>query len=298
MKDPIIFNVQKFSIHDGEGIRTTVFFKGCPLRCRWCHNPESQRFQPELMVYMDRCVHCGACAAVCPAGAISPEIVTDHALCTGCGACTEVCMYDARHLMGEAVDPDVLVERILRDAPFYEVSGGGITLSGGEPLAQDPQYLESLVRRLHRRGFRVNIDTCGHVPYANIQRILPYVDTFLYDLKHMDPQQHKTLTGVDNVLILENLRRLSEDGARIHIRMPLIAGLNDDEAEILSVIRFLQDLKIEAVSLLPYHKTGSDKYARIGRDVYADMAPPASDVLDTICGRLRDALHVPVKIGG
>ncbi|MCR5004732.1 MAG: glycyl-radical enzyme activating protein [Clostridiales bacterium] len=294
--NPVLFNIQKFSIHDGAGIRTTVFFKGCPLRCLWCHNPESQRYTPEIMYYADRCVHCGACAAVCPTHAISEDIQMDRSRCEACGLCTTYCLYGARERVGYQEDVDVLIDEILKDAPFYEVSGGGVTLSGGEPLAQDMDYIESICRRLKRRGYRVDIDTCGHVPYDHFARILPYVDTFLYDLKHMDPEKHKALTGVSNEAILKNLRQLSDDGGRIRLRLPLISGLNDDEAEIRALCALLAEIHVEGIHLLPYHTAGSDKYERLGEKERTFKAPSEErlhEIRSTFlsCG-------IPVKIGG
>ena len=296
--DPVLFNIQKFSIHDGAGIRTTVFFKGCPLHCLWCHNPESQQYTQELMYYADRCVHCGACAAVCPRGAVSAEIVTDRTLCNGCGLCTSYCLYGARECIGFRKDPEDLIDEILKDAPFYEVSGGGVTLSGGEPLAQDMDYIEEVCRRLKRRGYRIAIDTCGHVPYEHFARVLPYADTFLYDIKHMDPQKHQEFTGVTNDLILENLRKLSADGADIRIRLPLIAGLNDDDAEIMALRDLLTEIRAEGVHLLPYHTAGSDKYERLGAEDHPVFCAPSKERLDFILSIFASAGINSVKIGG
>lgn len=294
--NPVLFNIQKFSIHDGAGIRTTVFFKGCPLRCLWCHNPESQRYTPEIMYYADRCVHCGACATVCPNHAVDDDIVTDRSRCEACGLCTSYCLYNARECIGYRKDADSLIDEILKDAPFYEVSGGGVTLSGGEPLAQDMDYIETICKRLKRRGYRVDIDTCGHIPYDHFKRILPYVDTFLYDVKHMDPGMHKKLTGVSNETILHNLRQLSDDGGRIRLRLPLIKGLNDDVAEIRALCALLAEIHVEGIHLLPYHTAGSDKYERLGEEERL-FQTPSEERLQEIrsiflsCG-------IPVKIGG
>ncbi len=296
--NPVLFNIQKFSIHDGAGIRTTVFFKGCPLHCLWCHNPESQRYERELMYYADRCVHCGACAAACPKGAISPDIVTDRTVCDGCGFCTSYCLYNAREQVGYQKDPEDLIEEILKDAPFYEVSGGGVTLSGGEPLAQDMDYIEEICRRLKRRGYRVDIDTCGHVPYDHFARILPYVDTFLFDVKQMDAEKHKAYTGVSNETILENLKKLSADGACIRLRLPLIAGLNDDDAEIQQICGLLSEILVDGVHLLPYHTAGSDKYERLGTEDHPVFSAPTQERLEEIRKSILATGISSVKIGG
>ena len=290
MGKPLVFNIQKYSIHDGSGIRTTVFFKGCPLSCKWCHNPESQRFEKELLFHADRCTGCGACSIVCRAGAISmkdsdykalPRM--NRALCEMCGACVTACPHNAREEAGKEYDLPDLIRELEKDRMFYEQSGGGITLSGGEVLAQNMDYIEELARRLYEKGISVDIDTCGHVPYDRFQRVLPYADTFLYDLKLMDPEAHKRYTGVDNRLILENLKRLSADGGKINIRLPLIAGVNACDRHIEEVISFLKggNIRVHRVNLLKYHSTGSSKYGKLGRTYDEDgMAVPDGDWLE------------------
>ena len=179
-----------------------------------------------------------------------------------------------------------------------EVSGGGVTLSGGEPLAQNMDYIEGLCKRLKRRGYHINIDTCGHVPYEHFARVLPYVDTFLYDLKHMDPEKHTALTGISNERILDNLRRLSADGASINIRMPLISGLNDSDEEIAAVLDFLSTIHVASINLLPYHKTGSDKYARLGEEAYTNMQAPSQERMEYLRSLFESKGFISVKIGG
>lgn len=274
MSGPLVLNIQKYAIHDGEGIRTTVFFKGCPLACRWCHNPESQRYQRELMFYKDRCTGCGACARVCPHGAAMPP---DREACQRCGACVEACNFNAREWAGRSCEVGELARSLEKDRMFYDQSGGGVTLSGGEVLAQDMDYVEELARRLYEKGISVDVDTCGHVPYDHIRRMLPYADVFLYDIKLMDPEAHKRYTGVDNRLILENLKRLSADGGKINIRLPLIEGVNATDRHIEDVIAFLkgENIRVYRVNLLKYHSTGSSKYAKLGRPYEEDgMAAP------------------------
>ena len=299
MKIPSIINIQKFSIHDGDGIRTTVFFKGCPLTCVWCHNPESQRYQPEIMYYEDRCTHCGACRMFCPEHAIDDSICTDRTLCTACGHCNDFCIQNAREAIGEQLSIEELLKKITADTAFYEVSGGGITLSGGEVLLQDMDYITSLCSRLKRRGYRIDIDTCGYVPYENIQKVLPYTDMFLYDIKHLDPEMHRKYTGVDNALILDNLRKMSDAGAPINIRLPLIAGINDDDQEIQALIEYLKDIHVLKINLLPYHRTGSDKYERLNMQYQGfDMQPPSSERMEEIRTQFINAGYPDVKIGG
>ena len=298
MGRPLVLNIQKYAIHDGGGIRTTVFFKGCPLSCRWCHNPESQRFQRELMFHEDRCVGCGDCAGVCPAGAALPP---DRDICQGCGACVNACLHNAREWAGRAYEIRDLVRELEKDRMFYERSGGGVTLSGGEVLAQNMDYITDLSRRLYEKGLSVDIDTCGQVPYERFRRVMPYVDTFLYDIKLMDPEKHKRYTGLDNGVILENLKRLSAEGGRINIRLPLIAGVNADDGHIQSVIQFLkrENIRVCRVNLLKYHSTGSSKYRKLGR-VYdeAGMGVPDEAWLERAQAAFLEQGFTNTEIGG
>lgn len=270
-KKPRIFNIQKFSTHDGNGIRTTFFFKGCPLRCKWCHNPESQNFQTELIFSKEKCKGCGVCLRRCPNGAntlLSGGIMQlDRTKCAVCGVCSEWCPNEARDMAGKEYEIDELVRIAMQDRMFYEKSGGGVTLSGGEVMASDIEYVEELCRRIHKEEISVNIDTCGYAPYEKYERLLPYVDIFLYDIKVLDPQEHKAWTGVDNRLILENLIRLNEAGARICLRMPVIEGVNATQQYILDVIGFLRENRIQPVQtdLLAYHSYGRSKYLNLDR---------------------------------
>ena len=301
VKQPLITHIQHYSIHDGPGIRTTVFFKGCPLSCRWCHNPETQCFAPTLLFYRERCSGCRACQT-CPQGAITWSrgfSETDRSLCLACGACTEACLSGARELCGRPHTIPELVRLLKRDLPFYEESGGGVTLSGGEVLAQDGAFLLELVRRLAKERISVCLDTCGYAPYERIEPLLPWVNLFLYDIKLMDPDLHKQYVGADNSLILQNLRRLSDAGAELWIRMPIIGGVNDSDAHILAVAEFLKTLRFRQMNLLPYHNTGSGKYGRMGSD-YAGGAftVPTQDRLEGWKRLLEQAGIGPVLIGG
>lgn len=294
MSSPLIFNIQRYAIHDGGGIRTTVFFKGCPLSCRWCHNPESQRRQRELLFHKERCVGCGRCAAACPAA-------FDRDRCTACGRCTDLCAHSAREVAGREYALEDLMRELEKDRIFYEQSGGGITLSGGECLAQDMDYVEELARRLYQRGYSVDFDTCGHVPYEHFQRVLPYADAFLYDIKLLDPDTHRRYTGADNRLILENLKRLSGDGGKIAIRLPLIGGVNASEPYIRDVIAFLRDGGIRAsqINLLKYHTAGSGKYGKLGRAYEPDgFFPPEDAWLEQMAELFRKNGFTNIHIGG
>ena len=290
MGTPVITNIQRYSIHDGKGIRTTVFFKGCPLRCAWCHNPETQRFAPEILFDRGKCTMCAACASACPENAILMDEVnrcayTRRDMCRACGLCADACLNGAREISGKVWSIRELLKELKKDRMFYEESGGGITLSGGEVLAQDTEYITELTKTLCQKGYSVDIDTCGHVPWSQIESVLPYTDVFLYDIKGMDPDTHREYTGQDNSLILENLKRLASVGAKISIRMPLVAGLNDTDGDIRACAAFLRENAVHPVSihLLPYHDAGSGKYARLGLSYKGvKMAPPSPERLDEI----------------
>ena len=216
----IVFDIQKFSIHDGPGIRTNVFLKGCPLSCLWCHNPESARFQPELFYRDDKCVGCGACVGACPADchAVTAEgHLFDRAACVACGACAEVCPTGALEMCGREMTVDEVMAEVLRDRPFYETSGGGMTVSGGEPFARFPFLLE-LLKAAKEAGLDTAVETSGFTAPAQIAEAAPYIDTFLYDYKETDPEKHRAFTGVDNAPILENLALLDTLGARVILR--------------------------------------------------------------------------------
>lgn len=268
MQLPLITNIQKYSIHDGEGIRTTVFFKGCPLKCRWCHNPETQNYTNCPMFYAERCTGCASCINACPEKAISikaGKAATDLQRCVSCGTCLDECANNAREICAKTYTVPELEKELLKDRMFYDTSHGGVTLSGGEVLARDLTYVEELMRRLFARGVRVNIDTCGAVPFEAFARVLPYTHTFLYDIKILEESKHLRYTGSSNAGILDNLRKLSQKGANIWIRIPVIGGVNDTEEEISSIGVFLRENRIHAsqVNLLPYHDTGSSKYQRL-----------------------------------
>ena len=305
MQTPLVFNIQKFSVHDGPGIRTTIFFKGCPLSCQWCHNPESQRFHKELMIFHNRCTACGACVKKCPNGAnqiVDGKLVFDRTKCTGCGVCTDWCVNEAREVAGKEYTVKELVKEAEKDREFYETSGGGITLSGGEVMCQNMDFIEELCRILYNKGYSIAIDTSGYAPYENFKRILPYVDMFLYDLKHMDADAHKKYIGVDNDLILENLKRLSADGARIFIRLPLIDGVNATTQMIEQVIAFLTEnhIRVDQVNLLPYHNTGQHKYNKLDRPYNEDglMKKPVDELMNQFMEFFIEKGFSNIKMGG
>lgn len=267
-----VFDIQRFSIHDGPGIRTAVFFKGCPLRCAWCHNPESQRPGPELLFFAHKCVGCGKCVEICD-NTHTPD-------CTGCGKCAAVCAHGAREISGYDITADVVLEKVLRDRAFYETSGGGVTLTGGEPLAQ-PDFAEDLLRKCKANGLHTAMETCGCAPWKTLSRLLPYLDLVYFDIKGIDPALHKRNTGVDNGLILANAARLKESGKEMVFRMPYIPGYNDGELD--AVRNFAGAFPLQ---LMPYHAIGEGKYAALGREYpAAGTQPPEPSVIAALAQR-------------
>ena len=261
-----IFDIERSSFVDGPGIRTTVFFKGCNLRCAWCHNPESQKHEPELAFFASRCTHCGKCKEKCPNGLTS---------CTLCGACATYCPTDARKIYGKKMSVDEVMEEILRDRAFYENSGGGVTFSGGECMLQI-DFLEAILKKCKEHGIHTAVDTAGHVPFEYFERILPYTDLFLYDIKAFDSEIHKQYVGVGNERILENLKKLLQIGAPIWIRIPTIPTVNASEDEMRKIKAFLDEHGTpEKIELLPYHSMGEGKCLALGKELVTFPTPDA-----------------------
>ena len=290
------FDIQGFSVHDGPGIRLTLFMKGCPLRCLWCHSPESQEFYTELNWMEVKCVgieKCGQCLNVCPHDAIKPGkkkaaltgdqeeitlVTVDRHKCDNCGKCADACTSKALYMCGTDYTLDEIMERVRRDIPFFQRSGGGVTISGGECLWQ-VEFLEAVLKQCKAEGIHTAVDTTGYAKWENIERILPYTDLFLYDLKSMDSALHKQVTGVPNELILENAKKIAEHGGKFQIRIPTIPMVNDSKEAFDEVGKFICELgdSVEIVQLLPYHNLGVVKWDRLGRDHPALEAVPPTD---------------------
>lgn len=251
----MIFDIERNSFVDGPGIRTTVFFKGCNLKCAWCHNPESQDLKPQIMLYKDKCKGCGKCKTICS----SPDN------CMLCGKCTIYCPADARKVCGKEYTVDEVFTEIIKDKTYYENSSGGVTFSGGECMLQ-VDFLTEILKKCKENGIHTAVDTAGHIPFKNFEKILPYIDLFLYDIKCFDNEKHKKYTGVDNELILKNLNELSQKDKEIWIRIPVIVGVNDNIKEMNNIKHFLQECNnISKIELLPYHAMGEHKHAAIGK---------------------------------
>ena len=271
-----VFNIQRFCVNDGPGIRTTVFLKGCPLSCVWCHNPESQRFEPEILFYKDKCTGCGRCKCVTAA---------DRDF---------VCFNGAKEICGKTVSANEVTAEVLKDKPFYENSGGGVTLSGGEPLAQYDFSLE-LLKKAKENGIHTAIETCGYAEKSKILEIAKYVDLFLFDCKETDQELHKEYTGFDNKIILENLKALSDAGSKIILRCPIIPGFNDRAEHFKGISETAEKfIGIEHIEIEPFHPLGESKYSALGREV-ADIPVPSGKTVDKWikqigCGTDKDVI--------
>lgn len=275
----VIFNIQRNCIHDGPGIRTSVFIKGCPLRCQWCCNPESQTQNPELAFLPFRCVACGRCMEKCPERAIHPDQagrpVRDHKLCVSCGMCVSACPHYAWKHYGKWMSTDEVFDEVLRDELFYRISGGGVTFTGGEPMGQR-EFLRALLKCGRYHGIHTALQTCGYASEEYIESIFPLVDLFLMDLKHMDSAEHQRLTGVGNELILANIRWLSDRGAQVVYRIPLVPGYNDTSENMHQTGQFVKLLGAKGLILLAFHQLGAPKYNYLQAD-YMLKDKPAAD---------------------
>lgn len=295
-----IFNIQKYSIHDGPGIRTTIFFKGCPLKCKWCHNPESQSCESEIIFSIDKCIGCNSCIDSCVDKCIrfiDNEVVIDKEKCTLCRNCTNNCPTNAIEMMGKTMTVDEVMKEIEKDMVFYEESGGGVTFSGGEPLLQF-EFLKTLLKKCREKGIYTAVDTSGYSSLEKIVEVSQYVQLFLYDIKHIDDEKHINLTGVSNKQILENLSGITKKGSNVWVRVPIIPGINDDDENILGIGSLMNSLNLKDIFILPYHNIAINKYDKLGKTYsLPNIKTPSDEHMEEIASKLKN-FGLNVKIGG
>jgi pyruvate formate lyase activating enzyme len=297
----MVFNIMRYSVNDGPGIRTTVFLKGCPLRCRWCHNPESISPRREIAYRQDRCLKCGDCLAACPHGAIVPldgYFITLRKRCHQCGTCVQVCVSDAREIVGKEMTVAQVMEEVEKDIVFYDESGGGVTFSGGEPLDQ-AEFLLGLLKACKENGIHTAIDTTGFAAPERLETVSGYADLFLYDLKILNDAKHVEFTGASNALILSNLKLLVSMGSQVIVRVPIIPRFNDNLVDIHEMGEFVASLGgIKEIDLLPFHEIGRSKYERLGIEcTMPESTPPSEQELNQVVDELS-RFGVQVRIGG
>lgn len=297
----LIFNQVQGSFVDGWGIRTTIFLKGCPLRCKWCCNPEGQSFQPELKVTYDKCNGCNQCISRCPRGALSVKagvVQVDRGVCDACGACVDACCTGALEPFGRYYTVDEMFQFLIKDIPFYKSSGGGVTIGGGE-ATWHADFVLALMEKLQREGIHVAVDTCGYVTDEKGIQVLRKADLILFDIKGMDPQRHLENTGVSNDVIWKNLRMLGEMRKPIIVRVPVIPGYTDDDSELRKAAQALSEIKsVKRVDILPVHHFGSVKYRQIGMDYVIDPDSAVPEQRQQEIKALFEACGFPTQIGG
>lgn len=304
-EEGIIANIERYAINDGNGVRTTVFTKGCYLRCKWCSNPETQLFDPEMSFFPDKCIACKNCERLCPYGAIGDDLMADREICKECStmehpfACTDKCYANCRKITGEKMTVKEVYDIVKRDVPFYEASGGGVTLSGGEPMAQ-PQFTYALLRTLTERWINTGIETCGYADREDYAKVVPYLDTIFMDIKHIDSKKHRLWTGQGNEKVLENVKLVDKMagiyGNKFYIRIPVIPGFNDRVEEIEKTARFVaaECKNITGMELLPYHKLGRGKYYSLGRTYpLEDLKAPSAEHMEELNGLLAK-YNIPI----
>jgi pyruvate formate lyase activating enzyme len=296
-----LFAIKRYALHDGPDLRLTLFLKGCPLSCVWCHNPEGMRPGVQILSIPSRCVGCGECLTACPQGALSAGPVSverNDAACTACGTCAETCPALAHEALGRHWTVAEVMAEVQKEIPFFADSQGGVTFSGGEPLAQ-PDFLEELLLACGRLGLHRAVDTSGFAPAETVLRIARHTDLFLFDLKHMDPAAHRRATGVDNAPILANLRLLAQAGTRVQLRLPLIPGLNDSDSNIRQTGLLAADLPgVDGIDVLPYHATAKGKYAKLGLPYPGADIPAAEPQQTERAAEILRNCGLTVRIGG
>jgi pyruvate formate lyase activating enzyme len=292
----MIFDIKRYAIHDGPGIRTTVFFKGCPLTCSWCHNPEGKSPEPEFMWWEKKCLNCRDCQKKCPNNAISfsDTFIIEKEKCNLCKTCLDACHTGALELIGKEMTVSDVVKEIEKDIPFYDESQGGVTISGGEPLMQ-PDFLCNLLKACKTRGITTALDTCGYAPLDVLLTISEYVDLFLYDVKTMDDTVHKKVTGVSNTRILTNLKALVHKN--VIVRFPLIPGVNNDEKDVESLGKFVYSLGLHTIAVLPYHAAGIEKVKRLQSNTVYMTNPPTAETIQKTKTILQET-GLNVQVGG
>lgn len=289
----MIFNIQKCSIHDGTGLRTLVFFKGCPLRCPWCANPESQSYACDIVEYLSKCIGCGMCRKLCPVSAIGKDGKIDRAHCRrNCTVCTDICYAEARKLMGKDYSIDELFQEIKKDKVFYDIKGGGVTFSGGEPLTHG-KYLEEIAKKCHENRIDVCVETCGYSRFESFEGALPYIDSMFIDIKLIDSEMHRKVTGFGNEQILENIQKISALGIPLTIRTPVVPGYTNAPENIAEIAKFITALpSVSEYELLVYHDLGSPKYSALGRDYTLNgVKPPTEEEMRTLTKLANDILR-------
>jgi pyruvate formate lyase activating enzyme len=299
-RDGVVFDIKRFALDDGPGIRTTAFLKGCPLHCWWCHNPEGQSPTPELMYRKNLCISCEECEKTCSQRALSlkdKQLRIDRVKCNLCGACVHACPSGALTIVGKRMNVDNVVEELAKDSAFYGQSNGGITISGGEPLTQ-LSFLDAILAACKKKHVHTVVDTSGYSSPSALTRIRNNTDLFLYDLKIMDNEKHRRFVGASNKRILENFRMLAEAGSHLLVRFPMIPDINDDEPNIAQTADFITSCGINSICVLPYHRSGIEKYRSLGRKYRLEQTETPSDSRITAVKERFEAHGVSVTVGG